>query len=51
MILGREFAQQMLAVYEADMKASQAIDLETWERRPLGDRFRELTSRIWGRLL
>ena len=50
-ILGREFAKQMLSVYEADLKASQAIDLHTWERRPLIIRFREMTSRIWGRLL
>ncbi len=50
-ILGREFAQQMQAVYAVDIAASQAIDLETWERRPLINRFRELTSRIWGRLL
>jgi cardiolipin synthase len=50
-VLGREFAQQMLSVYEADIKASVAIDPETWERRPLIDRFREMTSRIWGRLL
>ena len=50
-ILGREFAQQMLIVYEADIKASKAIEIETWERRPLIDRFREMTSRIWGRLL
>ncbi len=50
-ILGREFAQQMLAAYNADIAASQAIDLETWEQRPLIDRFREMTSRVWGRLL
>jgi len=50
-ILGREFAQQMLSVYESDLKASQAIDLDTWQRRPLINRLRETTSRIWGRLL
>jgi cardiolipin synthase len=50
-ILGREFAQQMIAAYEADIRASQQIEIEAWERRPLSDRFREMTSRIWGRLL
>ncbi len=50
-ILGREFAQQMLATYAADMAASQQIDPEAWERRPLVNRFREMTARIWGRLL
>ena len=50
-ILGREFAQQMLAAYNTDMVASTPIDLETWSRRPLIDRFRELTARVWGRLL
>ena len=50
-ILGREFAQQMQAVYAADIAASQAIDLESWEKRPLVNRFREWTSRLWGRLL
>lgn len=50
-VLGREFAQQMISVFEADIRQSQAIDLGTWERRPLANRFREMTSRIWGRLL
>ena len=50
-ILGREFAQQMHAAYMADIAASTAIDAETWARRPLTDRFREFTARVWGRLL
>jgi cardiolipin synthase len=50
-ILGREFAAQMQAAYVADMAASTAIDPGTWARRPLIDRFREMTARVWGRLL
>ncbi len=50
-ILGREFAQQMIAAHAKDAAASTQIELETWERRSLVDRFREFTSRLWGRLL
>jgi cardiolipin synthase len=50
-ILGREFAAQMQAAYMTDIAASNAIDLETWSRRSLLDRFREMTARVWGRLL
>jgi len=50
-ILGREFAQQMQAVFASDLEASDAIDLERWERRPLSFRFREWMARVWGRLL
>jgi cardiolipin synthase len=50
-ILGREFAQQMQAMFARDLEASQAIDLESWERRPLSYRFKEWMARLWGRLL
>jgi len=50
-ILGREFAQQMQAMFAADLEASEAIDLERWERRPLSLRLREWMARVWGRLL
>ena len=50
-VLGREFAQQMQVAYVTDIAASQAIDRESWSRRPLIDRFREFTARVWGRLL
>jgi cardiolipin synthase len=50
-VLGREFAQQMQAMFAADLAASDAIDLERWERRPLLFRFKELIARLWGRLL
>jgi cardiolipin synthase len=50
-ILGREFAQQMLKVHVQDVAASKEILPDAWEQRPLLHRFREMTSRIWGRLL
>jgi len=50
-ILGREFAGQMQAAYAADIKASEAIDAGAWAQRPLLDRFKEFTARVWGRLL
>jgi cardiolipin synthase A/B len=50
-IIGREFGQQMQSMFAADLAASQAIDLESWERRPLSFRFKEWMARVWGRLL
>src|SRR6185436_1633320 len=38
-IVGREFGRQMQAAYAKDIAASQAIDLESWQRRPLVHRF------------
>ncbi len=50
-ILGREFAQQMQAEFVRDMAASEEIEREAWERRPLLPRLKELGARLWGRLL
>jgi cardiolipin synthase A/B len=50
-ILGRDFAQKMLAMFEADLQASQAIDLPTWRRRPLSDRIKEWSARLMTRFL
>jgi cardiolipin synthase len=50
-ILGREFGQKMLDMFATDLAASQAIDLESWNRRPLSFRFKEWMARVWGRLL
>jgi len=46
-ILGREFTQQMQAVFDKDLAASDAIDLEQWKRRPLHFRLQELGARLW----
>jgi cardiolipin synthase len=50
-ILGRDFAQQMQAMFNTDLEASDAIDLESWERRPLSFRFKEWMALLWERLL
>ena len=50
-ILGREFAQQMQVMYARDLEASEAIELESWKRRPLPFRLKEWMARVWGRLL
>ena len=50
-ILGREFARKMQDMFARDLAGSQAIDLESWERRPLSFRLREWMARAWGRLL
>ena len=50
-ILGREFAQQMLAEYARDLESSAAIDRDAWERRSLPLRLKEMVARLWGRLL
>ncbi len=50
-ILGREFGQKMQAAFARDLEASEAIDLASWERRPLSFRFKEWMARMWERLL
>ena len=50
-IIGRQFGQKMQAMFAVDLAASKAIDLESWERRPLSFRFKEWMARVWGRLL
>ncbi len=50
-VLGRDFAGQMQAMFAADLALSDAIDRDSWERRPLAFRFKEWMSSVWGRLL
>jgi cardiolipin synthase len=50
-MLGREFAQQMQGMFARDLAASQEIELERWQLRPLAFRFKEWMARVWGRLL
>ncbi len=50
-ILGREFAEKMQTMFEADLAASQAIDLPTWNQRPVEFRLKEWMSQLWRRLL
>ncbi len=50
-VLGREFGGQMETMFAADLAASDAIDLASWERRPLKFRLKEMMARLWARLL
>ena len=50
-VLGREFGQQMQAMFAKDLEASVAIDLATWERRSPMLRFKEWGASLWQRLL
>jgi cardiolipin synthase len=44
-ILGRDFAAQMAAMFAADLAASQAIDPTTWKDRPIEFKFKEWLAR------
>jgi cardiolipin synthase len=46
-VLGQEFGEQVRAMFEEDLAASDAIILEAWERRPLQLRAMELYARAW----
>jgi cardiolipin synthase len=50
-VLGRDFAQQMLAAFARDLEASRAIDPQKWEQRSFEVRLKEWASRLWERLL
>ena len=50
-VIGREFGQKMQSVFTQDREASQAIDLESWNHRPLQFRLKEWMAQVWGRLL
>ena len=50
-IIGREFASQMEAMFAKDLAASRAVDLEAWNSRSPWLRVRELVGRLVQRLL
>ncbi len=50
-MVGREFAQQMLRAYAQDIQDSDAIDLKTWERRSPLLKMKESSARLVGRQL
>ena len=49
-ILGRDFAQKMQAAFHRDMASADAIDLASWNKRPLLMRLKEFSARMFGRL-
>ncbi|HET9642795.1 MAG TPA: phospholipase D-like domain-containing protein [Burkholderiaceae bacterium] len=46
-VLGREFGQQVQAMFARDLAKSDAITLERWQQRPLGMRVKEMLGRMW----
>jgi cardiolipin synthase len=46
-VLGAEFGQQLQAMFERDLAASDAIVLEEWRRRSLDLRLKEAFARAW----
>ena len=46
-VVGQEFGDQMQAMFAADVAASEAITLEAWRARPMGDRMSELMAQLW----
>lgn len=46
-ILGAEFGEQLESMFERDLQSSQEVTLEQWRRRPLSDRMKEMTARLW----
>lgn len=46
-VLGYDFASQMGAMFEEDVRASKPITREDWERRPVSERMKEWAARLW----
>jgi len=46
-VLGAEFGAQLQALFDKDLAASDAIDLDQWRRRALDLRLKEWFARIW----
>jgi cardiolipin synthase A/B len=46
-ILGRDFAEQMEAMFKADLADSNQIQLEKWEKRPFSEQFKEWFARLF----
>jgi cardiolipin synthase len=46
-VLGTDFGDRMRAAFENDLAASSPITVDEWERRPIGDRFKEWFGQMW----
>ncbi len=46
-VLGVEFGNQVQAMFDKDLAASDAITLEQWTQRPIHLRLKELLARVW----
>jgi cardiolipin synthase len=50
-IIGREFAAKMAAMFAQDLALSKSLDTESWSNRSLLMRLKELMAQLWSRLL
>lgn len=50
-VLGPEFATQMNAVFDGDLRNSTPITREDWAHRGIGERLKEAAAKVWARLL
>jgi len=50
-ILGRQTAGQLEAMFQDDLKSAGEVTLEAWRNRPLWGRLHEFFSRLWQTLL
>ena len=50
-VLGREFAEQMQAMFTQDLEASESVELERWKQRPPLLRIKEWGASLLQRLL
>jgi cardiolipin synthase len=46
-VLGKEFGDQIQAMFNKDLAASEPVKLEYWERRSLDIHLKELVARLW----
>ncbi len=46
-VLGRDFGDQLAAMFARDLAGSDAIDLERWLRRPASTQVKEWLARAW----
>jgi cardiolipin synthase len=50
-VIGREFAGQMEAMFEKDLASSLRITPQAWADRPLKFKLKEWLAQFWRRLL
>ncbi|MEO6408039.1 MAG: phospholipase D-like domain-containing protein [Burkholderiaceae bacterium] len=50
-VVGPDFANQMRAMFERDLQASEPITLAKWEGRPMEARLKEMLGAMWEQLL
>lgn len=47
-ILNRDFATQMEAMFDEDLRGSTQVNLEEWRKRALTDRVKEWSTHVLG---